>query len=291
MKPFYHWWSFYQSIRDPSWPECVNEHEFHELHPLIRHEIVTTFNGSQLAAVQPSDIVDYPQHTDFRVALDPVQAQDDAPSLPLDKSFRVSRDFDVLYNDSIDGQGTLYCQFFPKVLRYLYPSRVFDRGLEWCSGAGFIGFRLLSDGIIRDVTMMDRHRPALVACQSSWAARPARLTSSGFDTVHGSQVAALAHRQFDLIVANPPNFDDGTWHPGQARHRLTQDPGWMIHDDFFRNIGSNLAKDGVILLIKNIHGSQPTDHAAAIKDGGLEIRRVFTYSQQEYEYYLEITHA
>ena len=154
-----------------------------------------------------------------------------------------------------------------------------------------MGFRLLSDGIIRNVTMMDRHRPALSACEKSWQERPARLASAQFESVHGTQVSALQQRQFDLIIANPPNFDDDTWRPGQAKHRLTQDPGWMIHDDFFRNIGSNLAKDGVILLIKNIYGSQPIDHAAAIHEGGLQIRRVFTYVQQEYEYYLEIAHA
>jgi hypothetical protein len=292
MKPVYLWWNYYQAIRDESWPDCVNEHEFYGLHPLIQHEILKTFNGHDHIDIDPQHIIEYSQHTDFRMALDPVDLSDDHHGpVDLDLSFRVSRDWSVLYNHSLDGQGALYCQFFPRVLRYLYPGRVFDDGLEWCSGAGFIGFRLLSDGIVKNIAMMDRHLPALTACNTTWQTRPDRLHSAGFETVHGSQVSVLGARKFDLIVANPPNFDDSMQSRGGSRHRLTQDPDWMIHDDFFRHISANLKPNGVILLIKNIHGSQPLDHIDVIQRSGLRINRVFTYAQQEYEYYLEVVPA
>ena len=292
MRPYYHWWNFYQGIRDESWPDCVNEHEFQDLHPLIRHEILKKFHGQSYLTIADQDITMYGEDTDFRALLDPCQMPDDYDGdIVLDQTFRISRDFSVLYNQGLDGQGSLLCQFFPRILAWLYPGRRYADCLDWCSGAGFIGFRLLSDGLINNITMMDKHQPALTACRETWSRRPPRLDTAGFDTVHGSSIGVLDHRRFDLIVANPPNFDDNTYTPQQTRHRLSQDPNWNCHNDFFANVARYLNPQGVILLVKNIQGSQPRDHVELIKASGLEIRRVFTYAQQEQEYYIEIGHA
>jgi DNA polymerase-3 subunit beta len=56
--------------------------------------------------------------------------------------------------------------------------------------------------------MMDLYAPALEACKNTWRSRPDRLEQKNMETVQGATVDRLKNRLFDLIVANPPNFDN-----------------------------------------------------------------------------------
>ena len=176
------------------------------------------------------------------------------------------------------------------MIKYLYPDRHFQNCLEWCAGPGFIGFRLLSDEIVKSVTMLDCHRPSLDACIETWSNRPARLSNSSMDIVHGSTVSVLEDRTFDLIVANPPNFIDSIDGLSIDIVRITRDPGMSAHTDFFLNIKKNLKPNGIILLLKGQGGTSPVDHKSVIEQGGLKINRVIIDKSCPTLYYLEVLH-
>ena len=111
------------------------------------------------------------------------------------------------------------------------------------------------------------------------------------ETVQGSTVNYLGDKKFDLIVANPPNFDNIKSHslvvPDNLL-RISQDLGWKTHTDFFLNIKKNLTLDGKILLCKNRNGSQPSDHIMAISDGGLKINQILKIKNHPEFYFLEV---
>ena len=161
------------------------------------------------------------------------------------------------------------------------------------SGPGFIGFRLIADNVVNSITMMDLYAPALEACNNTWRSRPDRLEQKNMETVHGATVDCLKNRLFDLIVANPPNFDnDENWFrsSNSRLRRITQDPGWEIHNDFFLKIKKNLMSNGKILLMKHKDGSQPSDHVTSIRDGGLKINRILTVKSHSDFYFMEVVH-
>lgn len=294
MEPRYYWLEFYERIKEPDWPPCHNEHEFQDLPSDIQQKIIDQHQGSRYLRIRPSQVRVHALDYDFKEYLDPPSQDDDYDGdVILDREFVISRDFRVLYNDSIDGHGSQPPhQHFSKMLRCLYPGRRFDRALEWCSGPAFIGFRLVSDGLVRDISLLDRHRPALTACQRTWAQRPSRLETNVMTLYHSPTVGVLGDAQFDLVVSNPPNWDFYNYPQHRSRWRITQDPGWRAHNDFFANIRRNLCPGGVILMVKNIMGGQPREYVRSIEDGGLRINRVMTLPGiHDQHYWLEITAA
>ena len=295
---FYHWLTFYNNIKDKSWPDCYNEYEFQFLPDHVKKEIVEVYNGQKHININSNDVEFFSADFNFNITIldnfdieytQEVFSENYDGKVDCNKEFVIAKDFSVLYNDHMYGHGDTHSQFYPKMLTWLYPGRVFKNCLEWCSGPGFIGFRLLSDGIAESVTMMDKYLPSLNACKKTWSQRPDRLTNKTMNIIHGSSVTALDNTLFDLIVGNPPNFDFNIATIG-TEHRITQDPGWSIHTDFFSNIKKNLSPDGVILLLKHINGSQPRDHEFYIQQAGLKINRVFQDKSLPKLYYLEVTH-
>jgi methylase of polypeptide subunit release factors len=183
--------------------------------------------------------------------------------------------YKVFYKNNNDGGGRTFGQDFIPEITSLYPGRVFDRCLEWCAGPGFIGYGLLSAGIINHVTMMDISSDAL-----SDAEMTANYQLNGVrdkvTTIHAGCVAGL-EGQFDLIVANPPHMREKTFGQINSRYpeRIYLDPEWNIHREFYSNIKNNLAPEGVILLCEYLGGSSPESFRQMINDGGLQITNYF----------------
>lgn len=42
------WRAFYENVRDPSWPDCKNERDFHKLPDHVKHELITVFKYQPL---------------------------------------------------------------------------------------------------------------------------------------------------------------------------------------------------------------------------------------------------
>lgn len=269
------WQNFYNSIKDDAWPECVNEHEFRNL-PHHIQEAVMERGGKNYLTIDPNGVKEYKYIPTF----ERVEIDDNV----FDLEYNIASDFTVYFNKKIFGHGISHSHFYPRAIEYLYGDRKFNKGMEWCAGAGFIGFRLLSDGICNSMTFVDVYEPALNALEKTWDNRPDRLTNASMNLMLSSKIADIGNDKYDLIVANPPNFDNG-----QGHNRKTQDPNAEIHKEFFLNIKKNLSDDGIILIAKNVNGHQPWDFADSITSGGLTLRRFITFAEWPMFYFVEVT--
>lgn len=202
----------------------------------------------------------------------------------------------VFYDSWMDGGGMWFGQDYIDVIRDCYPNRTFNRGYEWCSGPGFIGFGLLDHGICQGLCLSDMYEPAIDRANETIAYPP----NGCGDRVTAYATAFVADlpefEQFDLVVSNPPHFLEC---PGNDNiQRIKVDENWQAHREFFINIKHHLAPNGVILLQENQAGSlnREQDFAADIESAGLKITKVFD-SQKYYTpndhtqiYYIELTH-
>ena len=272
------WRVFYQNIRDPSWPECVNEHEFAHLPYHIQQEILNVHNGESYLELTQHDIVD--------IFVNDALSQSDS----FDLEIAVANDFTVYYNDSLDGGGNSFGQRYPLILKHLYPDRVFDHCLDWCGGHGVIGFRLLADGVCKNLHFLEMHGPAVDACNKTIEKMPNRFIGK-VSLTHASTVASLPKKiKFDLVVANPPH------HPlilgnrffetdKNSYSRITVDRQWQCHKDFFAHIASHLEPDGVILLQEIYHVDE---FKPMIDKSGLVITKMFAEKHHPLPWYLEL---
>lgn len=275
------WQDFYQSIRDPNWPECVNEHEFTKLPNHIKHEILTLHNSQPFISLLQKDIVDVFVDDTVETATD-----------NFDLEFLVANDFRVFYNKILDGGGNTIGQRYPLILKLLYPDRIFNNCLEWCSGHGVIGFRLLADEICKNLHLLEMYQPAVNACKKTIANMPTRFANRV--SIHETSTLSSLQSdiRFDLMVANPPHFPlqlgDQLFRIPKTQHqRITVDKEWQTHKDFFTNAAKYLADDGVILLQEIYHIDE---FAEMIDRGGLKIKKMFVEKTRPCPWYLELVH-
>jgi 16S rRNA G966 N2-methylase RsmD len=272
------WHDFYQNIRDPSWPECVNEHEFVHLPHHIQQEILKLHNGKSYLELTQDDIVD--------VFVNDAHPQSDS----FDLEIAVANDFKVYYNYSLDGGGNSHGQQYPLILKYLYPDRVFNHCLDWCGGHGVIGFRLLADGVCKNLHFIEMHGPAIDACKKTIEKMPDRFIGK-VSLTHASTLASLPEKiKFDLVVSNPPHFplilgNQLFKTDKNSYSRITVDRQWQCHKDFFAHIAGHLEPDGVILLQEIYHVDE---FKPMIDESGLVITKMFAKKHHPLPWYLEL---
>jgi tRNA1(Val) A37 N6-methylase TrmN6 len=202
---------------------------------------------------------------------------------------------EVFYKIELDGGGTTFGQDYLPVLASKYPGRVFDKAYEWCSGPGFIGFSLLSRGICRTLCLSDLYDPSVTAAEITANYEP--NACEDLVTIYLCKDVGLipTHEQFDLVVANPPHFNDFNGIPGNdyTGIRISKDINWRAHRNFFNNIKKYLTSDGVILLQEHIHGAKLEDLAGMIERNGLIVTDHYNSPNvdQTAMYYIEIKHA
>jgi len=199
---------------------------------------------------------------------------------------------EVFYKIELDGGGTTFGQDYLPVIKDRYPGRVFDRAYEWCSGPGFIGFSLLSHGICRTVCLSDLYDPSITAAEVTINFEPNQCQDLATAYLCKDLGLIPEYEQFDLVVANPPHFNDVTMND-YTGIRISKDINWTAHRNFFNNIKRHLAKDGVILLQEHIHGATVDDLADMISNNGLKITGNFRRPNVDETamYYIEIQHA
>ena len=284
------WINFYNDITDSSWPECWNEHEFWNLPDWIQHEIFELHNGRGYVRIESQDIEDL---TNYQQQFFDQGNHCVSSDCVFDQKFQVGRDFYVYYSPNILSAGAGPAQDYPRIIKYLYPDTEFKNCLNWCAGAGFIGFRFLADGICKHVTQMDCYPPAVEACKLTVRHMPTHFIDC-VDIVQSYTIAGMdTDKKFDLVVGRPPvvqlkkySLDAGVETPDKIRCYL--DPGFKIHQEFFANIGKYLADDGVILLQKSVEKSDASDFEQFINDAGLKITQIFREKSYPFLYYMEI---
>lgn len=210
----------------------------------------------------------------------------------FDLEIFVANDFKVFYNNNLEGGGNKFGQLYPSIIKLLYPDRIFNDCLEWCSGHGVIGFRLLADEICKNLHFLEMYQPAVNACKKTIANMPIRFANRV--SIYGtSTLTSLpSNIRFDLIVSNPPHFPGLLGNelgdiPQNHRRRITVDHEWKTHKDFFANVANNLAEDGVILLQEIYHIDE---FAEMIDHGRLKITKMFNIKNNPLPWYLELAH-
>lgn len=278
------WQSFYDAIKDPSWPDCPTERHFVSLPTVIQKEILEIHNGHAYLEVSPDDL----EFADLRASPSPMITTE---NYEFDQSFVIDQHLTVFYNDDIYGFGDTVGQDLPAIIRCLYSDRKFHHALDWCCGAGFFGYRLLHDGICQRLCLMDHNPVAIEAC--IYTAQHDKNTVDPLPTfVTGSRLNCLPKGQkFDLVVGNPPPARQPLF-PSDAQQLFNSifvDWNLDTHRDFFANIAEYLSEDGVILLVKE--GNTIWEMIPWIEAGKLQIKRVFRErAHNSSVWYLELEH-
>ncbi len=181
-----------------------------------------------------------------------------------------NRPIAVAHDSHMDGGGTWFGQDYITELQRRYPNRIFEHCLEWCSGPGFIGYNILSHGLVRRVSFHDLYAPAIERVRETANNHGLDVGAYVSDSVSGLPQDV----RFDLVVANPPHYLEC---PGDDNYqRIAVDPDWAAHREFYQNIGSRLSTDGVILMQENQAGSIQgvEEFRQMIESNGLEITDV-----------------
>lgn len=232
------WTDFYHNIRDPNWPDCYNENHFLTLPDWIQQEILTVHDGYRYLKLTDSDI-EHPV---------PEGLPHSSPSTnqsiikDFDRTLNLSDDFAVYYNDDIALHGTTIGQDFAAIIRWMYPGRRFDHCLDWCAGAGFIGFRLANDGICDKVSFVDLSELCIAACR--WTIDHSNFDRDRFNLYLSDTISSIPHtEQFDLVVGNPslhrPELfgDQGLWNTlGKNSRAIYFNEQFRAHRDLFENL-------------------------------------------------------
>jgi len=164
-------------------------------------------------------------------------------------------DFQLHYEDDVDGGGTSIGLDFKNILNTHYAHREFKCCLEWCSGPGFIGFDLLLNNYCKELTLVDQHQSALNFATHSLSCYNTNLNVTTYCTDKISSLPIT--KKFDLVVANPPHFSKPVNYQEIVLRndpRIYLDLDWVIFKEFFNNISKHLTPDGVILLQESSWG-------------------------------------
>jgi hypothetical protein len=173
----------------------------------------------------------------------------------------------IKYHPLMEGGGIARAPMFIEILSLIAPNRIFNHCLDWCSGAGFIGFSLLGKGLCKQLDLADIWKPALDAAQNV-------ETDSNVNTWHIRQLSDIQPPQkYDLIVGNPP------WFPGNLlqNNRLSCDPGLLILKKFLIDAKNYLTPNGLIVLSEGQTYTGPKDIINVLEDTGLQLTRVLAY--------------
>jgi methylase of polypeptide subunit release factors len=188
---------------------------------------------------------------------------------PLKRRFapwRTARygDIAVHYKKHLDGGGTYFGQdFIPLLKSWGMPKQ--KRAFEWCAGPGFIGLSILAHGLCETLCLADINPEAVEACLRTIAGNrlQPRVTVYRSDNLKDIPPS----EKWDLVVSNPPHFDDGYYEAELRAH----DPGWQLHREFLRDVGRHLNPGGVIVLQENNNGSTAATFRQMIEDAGLKV--------------------
>jgi 23S rRNA G2069 N7-methylase RlmK/C1962 C5-methylase RlmI len=164
---------------------------------------------------------------------------------------------DVLYYKSLDGGGTTFginALKGDKVQTYIKKGNV----LEMCSGPGFMGFYLKTNGFADNLYLTDIN-------ESNKECIDATLFFNNLSNVEFIKSDCFENIPkgiiFDTIVSNPPHFK--TKRPGGYRSedemRISLDADMKIHKSIFKDAKNYMSKDSRLILVENCDGVTEDD--------------------------------
>lgn len=194
---------------------------------------------------------------------------------------------DVFYKFHLNGGGSLFGQDYIPLFKSLQIPEV-DRIFEWCSGPGFIGFSLLSNGFCKSLCLADINPEAIDACNKT-------ISTNNLDNISvylsDNLNSIPAHEKWDIVVSNPPHWLD-IWDmiPESDKEDvikygtekiiklLSEDTSWNIHKNFYNKLAEFLKDDGVAIIQEHTKASNPSDFSEMINASGLKIVSVLNSS-------------
>lgn len=149
----------------------------------------------------------------------------------------------INYQPDLDSGGTVHAPILSEYIQNRF-GVTSGNALEVFSGLGFIGFHLISQGIVRNMTFTDINPTAIESVVGTIQFN--NLSGRCF-AYCGDNLEALPYgSRFDLVVGNPPwSFKN----QGEA-NVLESDPGWHIHWKFYKGIAEYLEPGGVVILLE-----------------------------------------
>lgn len=179
----------------------------------------------------------------------------------------------VYYLETLDGGGMYFVNDYIGAVRKMFGK--VDRLCEFASGPGFIGFSLLANGLCKQLSLIDVNPLAIECCLQT-------IRANGLEKVVKTYVsdgfAKIPKKgKWDLVVSNPPHFS-GTLKM-HDRDMIKIDPGWTIHQKFYKGVSGHLANGGSVLFVENYKGSNPQMWIRMIEKEGLFIVKTFNQSR------------
>jgi methylase of polypeptide subunit release factors len=194
---------------------------------------------------------------------------------------------DVFYHKKLNGGGMDFGQDYISVINQRY-KRPFNYCYEFCCGPSFIGFSLLAHQLVKKLCLSDIYQPAIDAVETTVKKND---LSHLVDYYCIDGVGELPANNFDLVIANPPHFNEQCDWLEHVDDRIYLDEHWAIHEEFYHNIAERLNDDGIILIQENAKGSNRKSFELMICEAGLRINDVFDSQFRKGNdqiYYLEI---
>lgn len=195
--------------------------------------------------------------------------------------------FEVFYTEELNGGGMGFGAEYPEIIKNLYPNKIFNHCLDWCSGPGFIGLEILDQSLCKELSLVDIYQPAIDHSLYTIAHNNLQDCVKAYCT---GDIGTLPQIKFDLVVSNPPHYNNNSDHPTK---RVRDDANWDIHRNFYNKISNWLTDDAVIIMQENMDGSTVDDFREMIDTNNLKIvnvinsPRYFTQSP-DLIYYIEI---
>ena len=148
-----------------------------------------------------------------------------------------------------DGGGSAH---YPDFLNAVGDNKQYTKCLEWCAGLSAISFALLDKNIVDKCVLMDIYEPALLTAIDNANNNDLQDRVSYYACDNVNKIPK--HEKFDLIIANPPHSPTDSWLTGKTdeefmhSYRITIDPNWKIHKEFYENIINYLEPDGDLFI-------------------------------------------
>jgi methylase of polypeptide subunit release factors len=191
---------------------------------------------------------------------------------------------EIKYNTNIErGQGYFFCKPILEFITKKYPNRVFDNCLDWCSGAGYLGYELYDNDICKQLHLMDSYGPFISKAQDVIK----KYNLPGIKTYVCDRLSLLSPKKFDLIIGNPP-WTDRSPLKNTNIVRTSEDYNWGTHKEFFYNVKRYMTNNASIVLCEGNKFSTPKTFEPYIENAGLYIDEVYKPVDFPNIYLLEI---
>ena len=204
------------------------------------------------------------------------------------------------YQEHLEGGGMLFRSSLLSAISKVGKQK-YQRGFEWCSGAGSLGFELLGFDIADHMTFVDYYDKAIEHCIKTSEIN--EITDKVSAIVSSMIYGINVDYKWDLVIGNPPH----SWNLNESRNsmkesgkftsereienlcRLLVDDNMETHKDFFSEIRSRLTDSADIFIIE--HDLSKTEEFKDMADkGGLYFVDMYECLMGEHDFGHKIFH-